>query len=67
MKVTALINYRDLKTGACYNAGQRIEYADDRAAELAEKGFVKPEETAVAQIPKLEKKSAPAKRTTKKK
>lgn len=66
MKVTALINYRDLKTGACYNAGQRIEYADDRAAELAEKGFVKPEETAV-DIPKAEKKVVPAKKTTKKK
>lgn len=65
MKVTALINYRDIKTGMCYNEGQRIEYADDRAAELAEKGFVKLE-TAV-QIPKAEKKVVPAKKTTKKK
>lgn len=65
MKVTALINYRDRITGRSYNAGQRIEYADDRAAELAEKGFVKPEKAV--QIPKTEKKVVPAKKTTKKK
>ena len=64
MKVIALINYRDIKTGLCYNKGQRIEYADDRAAELAEKGFVKPEK-AVA-VAKVEKK-APKKKTTSKK
>ena len=63
MKVIALINYRDIKTGRCFNAGQRIEYADDRAAELAEKGFVKPEKAVT--IPKTEKKVV--KKTTKKK
>lgn len=62
MKVTVLQTYIDKNTGAAYKRGDVVEYADDRAKELAEKGFVKPEK-AVA-VAKVEKKVAATKKTT---
>lgn len=64
-KATVIKNYYDRLTGISYNTGAKVEYTDDRAAELAEKGFVKIGEKAVA-VQKAEKKAA-AKKTTKKK
>lgn len=66
MKVTVLQSYIDKFTGVAYKQGMKVEYATDRAMELAEKGYVKPEK-AVA-VAKVEKKTAtPRKTTTKKK
>ena len=65
MKTIVLKNYTDKNTGISYNAGMKVEYADDRANELAEKGFVKLTEKAVA-VATVEKKVAKTKSTTKK-
>ena len=66
MKTIVLKNYTDKNTGISYNAGMKVEYADDRANELAEKGFVKLTEKAVA-VAKVEKKVSSTKKSTTKK
>ena len=68
MKVIVLPSYTDKNTGISFNEGAQVEYADDRAKELAEKGFVKLTEKAVT-VAKVEKKVATSKKatTTKKK
>lgn len=62
MKVIVIKNYIDKQTGISYNVGAKVEYADDRAKELAEKGFVKLTEKAVT-VAKVEKRAESKKET----
>lgn len=54
MNVIVTTNFTDKQTGISYNVGAKVEYADNRAKELAEKGFVKLTEKAVT-VAKAEK------------
>lgn len=49
MKGFAIQPYIDKHTGKAYNIGDKIEYADDRARFLAEKGYVKLEDVEKAE------------------
>lgn len=49
MKGSVIQNYIDAQTGKAYSIGDKVEYADDRARFLAEKGYVK-----LADVPKAE-------------
>lgn len=69
MKGLVKVPYIDKNTGAYYEAGKTVEYADARIKELAALGFVELKEAPktepkVADVPKPEK--APAKTTAKK-
>lgn len=66
MRVTVIRNYTDKYAGISYNVGAKVEYADDRAKALAEKGFVKLTEKAI-KADEVEVKVAKPKKTTKKK
>ena len=77
MKGSVIKNFIDAETGKAYNIGAKVEYADDRARFLAEKGYVKLDdvekaepvakvEKAVVKAPKVETKAVkPAAKTTK--
>ena len=81
MRGSVIQNFIDAQTGKAYNIGTKVEYADDRARFLAEKGYVKLDDVEKAEpVIKAEKKAeekatkkpavkAPAKpaKTTKKK
>ena len=69
MKGSVIQNYIDAQTGKAYSIGDKVEYADDRARFLAEKGYVKladvpkaepvvKTEKAVVKAPKVETKAA---------
>lgn len=70
-------NYVDAQTGKAYNIGTKVEYAEDRAKFLAEKGYIKLDdvekaepvakvEKAVVKAPKVETKAVkPTAKTTK--
>ena len=49
MKVIVLQSYTDKNTGLSFNEGAKVEYADDRARFLAEKGYVKLEDVEKAE------------------
>jgi hypothetical protein len=49
MKGSVIQNYIDAQTGKAYSIGDKVEYAEDRARFLAEKGYVK-----LADVPKAE-------------
>lgn len=49
MKGSVIKNYIDAQTGKAYNIGAKVEYADDRARFLAEKGYVKLEDVEKAE------------------
>jgi len=78
MRGSVIQNFIDAQTGKAYNIGTKVEYADDRARFLAEKGYVKLDDVEKAEpVIKAEKKAeekatkkpavkAPAKTTKKK-
>ena len=78
MRGSVIQNFIDAQTGTAYNIGTKVEYADDRARFLAEKGYVKLDDVEKAEpVIKAEKKAekkatkkpavkAPAKTTKKK-
>ena len=78
MRGSVIQNFIDVQTGKAYNIGTKVEYADDRARFLAEKGYVKLDDVEKAEpVIKAEKKAedkaakkpavkAPAKTTKKK-
>lgn len=82
MRGSVIQNFIDAQTGKAYNIGTKVEYADDRARFLAEKGYMKLDdvekaepvakvEKAVVKAPKVEtkavKSAAKTTKTTKKK
>lgn len=59
MRGSVIQNFIDAQTGKAYNIGTKVEYADDRARFLAEKGYVKLDDVEKAEpIIKAEKKAA---------
>ena len=59
MKGSVIQNYVDVQTGKAYLIGNRIEYADDRARFLAEKGYIKLDDVEKAEpVEKVEKRAA---------
>ena len=58
MKGFVIQNYIDAKTDKAYFTGDRVEYADDRARFLAEKGYIKLDDVEKAEpVEKVEKKA----------
>lgn len=56
MKGSVIKNFIDAETGKAYNIGAKVEYADDRARFLAEKGYVKLDDVEKAEpVAKVEK------------
>lgn len=49
MKGSVIQNYIDAQTGKAYNVGAKVEYAEDRARFLAEKGYIKLEDVEKAE------------------
>lgn len=64
MKGSVIQNYVDAQTGKAYLIGNKIEYADDRARFLAEKGYIKLDDVEKAEpVAEVEVKAEPKKVT----
>ena len=58
MRGFVLQAYIDKETGRAFNEGNRVEYADDRARFLAEKGYIKLDDVEKAKpVEKVEKRA----------
>lgn len=65
MRGSVIQNFIDAQTGKAYNIGTKVEYADDRARFLAEKGYVKLDDVEKAEPVIKEEKKAEEKATKK--
>lgn len=58
MRGFVLQAYIDKETGRAFNEGNRVEYADDRARFLAEKGYIRLDDVVKAEpVEKVEKRA----------
>jgi len=62
MKGSVIQNYVDAQTGKAYNVGAKVEYAEDRARFLAEKGYIKLEDVEKAEPVVKKEKAVPMKK-----
>lgn len=67
MKGSVIQNYVDAQTGKAYNIGAKVEYAEDRARFLAEKGYIKLEDVEKAEPAVKVEKAVPAEKVETKK